>query len=777
MSRWLFSSQNIVFLTILLFVSACNLGVPHVTPTVAPTDTPTEGATQVVQQATRTPIITLTGTSTLTQTLTTTPLPTVTPAPTLTANPSETPTLTLTPSETFTATVTPSSTLTVTPSPTVTPAPTNTPNPSETSTLTFTPSQTATATVTASSTLTITPSFTPTLTATTTATITATPPPTLTDLPRPATETPTFTPSPSPSWTATPSQTATPSDTPTATETLMPTIDLTERNENVRATGTTFFATELAKNMSSTPTVPPPTINATPRYITAVPGATVTLDLNIIVPPTGQAEVEQFVDTATPTIAPTVAIISVPATVARPSIIVPPSYGISANFSSWSFDIDPNSSLIGVDGSLAVGRGLDLIPGLNTTLFARSPTNPNNYALTNPVGTLFTRSATGANRPSTYPFISEEFYSLLDNNLYVREIAWAPNGQRFAFIIDGDLHTQGRPLDDDGVYYMDWGSNTSHKLLHDCPDEAHRCYFGGSIETYFQSVTLEWSPQSDMLLVTVDLPEWRAASGERKGGLFFVSTGQSPDSQPPSALYDYGSWTVDGQRVVVSGYTWDGRTIISTVNRQGQGEQLIFNAGAAGWWVQNAVQRSNGQIIALGRPGNRHGAMQIINQAGTPLTGFIGYAEPYRVRWSPDRSAVLVSTIDGRHYVAHVNGSIQDITGDVGNSPVDWVNGPLPPVRMGGGGGSVPSSYIPSGVIEGSRYYSGQQLRINYGSLNLRSAPSQYNTPVGVVTYGEWVAILAGPVNAEGVEWWYIQNAAGLTGWIAGKIGGVDTLR
>ena len=125
--------------------------------------------------------------------------------------------------------------------------------------------------------------------------------------------------------------------------------------------------------------------------------------------------------------------------------------------------------------------------------------------------------------------------------------------------------------------------------------------------------------------------------------------------------------------------------------------------------------------------------------------------------------------------MAHVSGAIQDITSDVGNSPVDWINGPLPPVRLGGG--SVPSSYIPSGVIEGSRDYSGQPLRVIYGSLNLRSEPNTNNTPLGVVTYGEWVAILAGPVDAQGVEWWYIQNAAGLTGWIAGRISGDDTLQ
>jgi SH3-like domain-containing protein len=81
-------------------------------------------------------------------------------------------------------------------------------------------------------------------------------------------------------------------------------------------------------------------------------------------------------------------------------------------------------------------------------------------------------------------------------------------------------------------------------------------------------------------------------------------------------------------------------------------------------------------------------------------------------------------------------------------------------------------------VIEGSRFAAGQQLRVNSpdSELNLRAAPSRNAGVYTVLSNGSYVAILAGPVNAEGVEWWQVQAASGQRGWIAARIGENDVL-
>jgi len=216
--------------------------------------------------------------------------------------------------------------------------------------------------------------------------------------------------------------------------------------------------------------------------------------------------------------------------------------------------------------------------------------------------------------------------------------------------------------------------------------------------------------------------------------------------------------------------------IITRVSHAQQPVLSEDDATAVGYWVQDAVQRSNGQIVALGRQGDPFGPMRIINQNGDFLTGDIGGGPPQSVEWSPDGSAVLV-TAGGRRYVASVNGSVQDITDSTaGSTGIGWVTGGLP---SGGGTGSssgAPPDFVPSGVVEGSRYTPGQQLRVLSESLNLRAQPNTGAEVVGGVFSGEYVAVLAGPASFDGIEWWQVQTASGNVGWLAGVINGFDTL-
>jgi SH3-like domain-containing protein len=80
-------------------------------------------------------------------------------------------------------------------------------------------------------------------------------------------------------------------------------------------------------------------------------------------------------------------------------------------------------------------------------------------------------------------------------------------------------------------------------------------------------------------------------------------------------------------------------------------------------------------------------------------------------------------------------------------------------------------------VIAGAIYQPGQQLRVYAETLNIRGGPGTgFDFVRGFLVTGEYVAILAGPVEAEGITWWQVQTADGAIGWIAGAIGGVATL-
>jgi hypothetical protein len=306
----------------------------------------------------------------------------------------------------------------------------------------------------------------------------------------------------------------------------------------------------------------------------------------------------------------------------------------------------------------------------------------------------------------------------------------------------------------------------------------------------WQSRALEWSPGSDAVLLSVNLPS------EGRSGLILLSLNQDRITRPPVYRYDYGSWAVDGSRILVSGRSADGHVFVGWINRDGSFSELLYDAEANGLWMGFANQARDGQVYALGAPGDRSGPrapLAIYNMSGVPLTAPIGDGSVERVEWSPDGTAVFLQ-VGGRQYIANINGSIQDITGQVaGTRAVNWVDGELPPatnlappanssaptIVPVGATAAPPSGPIPSGVIENNTfgYTPGQQLRVYVDGLNIRSAPT---ITAGVVRAplltGEYVAILAGPVTADGVVWWQVQTADGVVGWIAGEINGGRTL-
>jgi hypothetical protein len=238
--------------------------------------------------------------------------------------------------------------------------------------------------------------------------------------------------------------------------------------------------------------------------------------------------------------------------------------------------------------------------------------------------------------------------------------------------------------------------------------------------------------------------------------------------------HEFGAWARDGGRILVSGRAIDNHVYVGWINRDGSFSELVYDAEAAGLWMGFGNQAVDGQVYALGAPGDRGGPrepLRLYDMTGTALTGAIGEGFPSRVEWSPDGRSAFVQT-GGRQYIARVNGTITDITGQVaGARAVNWVNGALPPAN---GGTFVPT---PAGVVEGSAYQPGQQLRVYSLELNIRTGPGTgYGFARNFLSTGEYVAILAGPVQADGATWWQVQTADGVIGWIAGEIGGLVTI-
>ncbi len=748
-------------LVVLVILTACSgIEIPETTPTVAPTRTATSTplATEITIQPSRTTLPTLTSTLTITPTIT----PTETEAAQLTPRLVDTNTPMETPFDAPTATHTA----------TLTPTDTNAPSPTASDTAT----QTATATITPLPT--IGPSNTPTDIPT--ATLTETPVPSIT---------PTITPTPTDTATFTPSVTF----TPVATRTLAPTSTtapdfaataawILSQTPPVSPSPTappTFTAQPLSSaTFTLTPAEPPtlqpiddaPTLDVTPVFITPDANTLIPDDIALTVSPVQSTDTfETFDSTATATPAPTVANVQPPPTVAIISIPTIP----ASPFTSLVYTIGEGT--LGQVGDFGTSGGLG-----TPRLYLPNPRIPGSYILTNGVGELFDISDGNLRRASGKMFDAGIPNTPEENNGYVTSAAWSPNGTKAAFVVNAFSIKGYEATADDGVWIYTPGQPVTDgdQLLRHCPQEnAPQCgaVIRNDFPYFYQAISVVFSPDNTNVLATMSYLDGENAD---RRGLMVLTPGRDPNVRPPLLRYEYGDWSGDGQRIIVSGRRPDGRVILGSVLPDGSGELIALDGSTLGLWLQDGVQQPDGTLIALGRPGDENGAMALYSQNGTRLTDFIGSQRPQEVRWSPGRDAVYIRTIDGRSFIANVNGRVDEISPQVGDiQAVNW--GTLPP-NSGTGVGGLPDDYIPPGVIEGSRYQPGQQFRVQSpsGQLNLREAPALDAgalLPNGLPN-GSYVAILAGPVMADDVEWWRVQTADGLQGWMAGQINGEDVL-
>jgi hypothetical protein len=193
-------------------------------------------------------------------------------------------------------------------------------------------------------------------------------------------------------------------------------------------------------------------------------------------------------------------------------------------------------------------------------------------------------------------------------------------------------------------------------------------------------------------------------------------------------------------------------------------ETVYYDQNQGGVFIFDAVQRGDGQIIALGSDQGRGGVLRLYrieNEQATPISPNIGNRFPDRIRWAAGYSEVILSFGDTQFAVNTRSGAIVQVitSGEIQVSSTGSAASAQP---------EQPSLPVPSGVIAGNRYDAGQQIRyIGEIPRNMRQAPSLNGQILGAVNPGEFVTVLAGPYEAGGYIWWLVSDARDVQGWMS----------
>jgi hypothetical protein len=276
---------------------------------------------------------------------------------------------------------------------------------------------------------------------------------------------------------------------------------------------------------------------------------------------------------------------------------------------------------------------------------------------------------------------------------------------------------------------------------------------------------IKWQPgNADSLLVVMDLLE-----EGRRGFVVLPLGARNAQRLPRVYRYDTANWSADGQSVIVSGRDPSSNQVIGRVDPTVGNFELLLDASRVGLFPRDAIQLSNGRVLAFASE-SPNGVVRLIDGGGNTLSASVGTAAPRLIMWNLNAQQALVVTANGQSFIVAANGTINNSSGGLVSAPVRNPNNIGANVQQSG-------SNIPTGVIEGSRFSAGQQVRVsNAAGLNMRVRPATVNSIVTTLDDGEFVVVLAGPFNDGQFTWWQVQSASGERGWVAGVIEGRDTI-
>src|SRR5690606_34769020 len=112
---------------------------------------------------------------------------------------------------------------------------------------------------------------------------------------------------------------------------------------------------------------------------------------------------------------------------------------------------------------------------------------------------------------------------------------------------------------------------------------------------HYNTRRFEWNNLSSALLLEIDLPD-----EAHRRALKVVAIDASPNQPTRTFRYDYGAWSWSGTRILASGGGEDGRVALRWLDPATGSTELIFDGGAQGLWLQNAVQLPDERIVMLG---------------------------------------------------------------------------------------------------------------------------------------------------------------------------------
>ncbi|QPC84250.1 hypothetical protein G4Y79_07715 [Phototrophicus methaneseepsis] len=361
-----------------------------------------------------------------------------------------------------------------------------------------------------------------------------------------------------------------------------------------------------------------------------------------------------------------------------------------------------------------------------------------------------------------------------ENELQVREVDMAPVGQHMAFRINNpEIDTLSR-----GIWFWQpehfYGTDPSYQVLRVCPPFCDAT--GAATGQQWRALSVDWAPDASAMLIHIELLNENRRALEIRYPIRGEEN-QQAITAPNPLRYDYGTWSNDPTRLIVSGSDSNGTAVFGSVALDGSNAITVPATSIGLNWVQNAAQvMTTGQLVMLGGQ-NATEPLALYDEAGTMLTEPIGTSAPSEVDWSPDRSAVRL-LIDGRTYIAQINGTVIDITELVAGTPaIAWVNNALPPSAIPlllPESDTVEETDTPQPVIP-DEYAVGELLQVIVPNLTLYAEPAQDAEALTGLTAGNEIIITAGPLTDGDIEWWRVQTLT-FSGWVMARQNGQPTL-